>query len=310
MDESEKFKAAQQMQDYIHLHIGESIYLSDICESAGYSKRHAFRIFKDVFGKTPFEYIRALRLTSAAQYIKNDDDIDILDVALNVGFNSQEGFTKAFKKRFFGVSPSRYREHLPMKYMYFTPPPILHSRLLRNSKEYIEMAENKRTVTVTIIEKSARKLILMRGKTADSYFSLMEEIGCDKWEALEVHPEAKAGALDNVALIILPPHMVKQGTSKAIVGLEVRSDYSGTIPEGFEIIDLPAFTYLWFQGLPYEDKDWHGYAHDEIRNAIKNYKPELYGYEFARDESPHFVYGSNAETGTRDMVPVRTLPTK
>lgn len=305
MDELEKIKAAQSMQDYIHLHINESIALDDICKAAGYSRRHAFRIFKDIFNKTPFEYIRALRLTNAAQRIKNEDNSNIIDVAYSVGFDSHEGFTKAFKARFFGVSPSKYRRHLPMKYMYFTPSPVLRSRLLRNSKEYIEMAENQRTVTVTIVEKQARKLILFRGKTATDYFSLMAEIGCDKWEVLVAHPAC--GLLDNPAIISLPPNLINPGTSKTVVGLEVPADYSGEIPQGFEIIDLPAFMYLWFQGLPYEDDDWYGYAHGEIYRAIENYKPELYGYAFARDEAPCFGYGSSAKNGTRDLVPVKPV---
>ena len=307
MDEFEKIKIAQRMQTYIHLHINENIALDCICEDTGYSKRHAFRIFKDVFNKTPFEYARALRLTNAAQSIKSND-VSILDVALTVGFDSHEGFTKAFKARFFGVTPSKYREHLPMTYMYFSSLPVLHSHLLRKTKEYIEMAENRRTVTVTIVEKSARKLILIRGKNADDYFSLMSEIGCDKWELLEAHPAYKL--LDAVSFVRLPPRLIKPATSEVAVGLEVPTDYCGEIPEGFDVIDLPGFTYLWFQGLPYEDDEWYGHAHEEVYGAIKNYKPELYGYMFARDEAPCFVYGSSAQGGTREMIPVKLLLTK
>ena len=305
MDELEKIKAAQRMQDYIHQHINDDVTLDGICEVAGYSRRQTFRIFKGVFNTTPFEYIRALRLTRAAQEIRGKPEANILDVALDVGFDSHEGFTKAFKSRFFGVSPRRYRQHLPMKYMYFTPSPVLHSHLLRTTKEFIEMAENQRTVTVTVIEKSARKLILFRGKTADDYFSLMAEIGCDKWEALDA--SLTPGALESTSLVRLPPNMIKPDTSAVAVGLEVSTDYCGEIPVRFEIIDMPAFTYLWFQGLPYDDDDWYGYAHDEVRRAIENYRPALYGYEFAYDEAPSFAYGSSAAAGTKDMVPVRKI---
>ena len=66
MDIWEKINTAQRMQDYIHGHIDEKISLEDICEAARYSKWHSLRIFKEIFHKTPFEYIRALRLTKAA----------------------------------------------------------------------------------------------------------------------------------------------------------------------------------------------------------------------------------------------------
>lgn len=147
MDTWEKLRVAQRMQDYIHQHISENITLEDICEAAMYSKWHSFRIFKEVFHKTPFEYIRAMRLTKAARDIKNDFATNILDVAMNNGFASHEGFSKAFHS-YFGVNPNKYRYDTPRRYMYFDPSPILHYYLLLNSRERIEMAENQRTVTV------------------------------------------------------------------------------------------------------------------------------------------------------------------
>jgi len=62
-----KIHVAQRMQDYINQNLNETITLEDICNVAGYSRWHSLRIFKEIFHKTPFEYIRALRLTKAAQ---------------------------------------------------------------------------------------------------------------------------------------------------------------------------------------------------------------------------------------------------
>jgi len=307
MDIWEKINAAQRMQEYIHQNINETISLEGICRASMYSKWHSFRIFKEIFNKTPFEYVRALRLTNAARDIKNDSCANILSVAMNAGFGSHEGFTKAFHS-YFGVNPSKYRDNLPMRYMYFEPSPILHYYLQLNLKERIEMAENKRTVTVTVVEKPARKLLLMRGITATDYFSLCAEIGCDKWEALEEKPIT--GAIDKGAYVELPPSWITPGTSKAALGVEVPAGYDSEIPEGFEVIDLPSFLYMWFQGAPYEDENWFGYAHEEMSRAIANYNPGLYGYEFAKDSAPHFQYGTSAATGVREMIPVRRLTEK
>lgn len=302
MDEIEKMKSAQCMQDYIHQHIKENIELDDICKAAGYSKRHAFRIFKEVFGKTPFEYIRALRLTTAARSIKNDSDINILDVAVNVGFDSHEGFAKAFHSRF-GVNPGKYRHHIPRRFMYFDPSPIFNSYLLRNSKEYIEMAETQRTVTVTIIEKPTCKLILKRGIKSQNYFEYDEEMGCDMFEILETVPNA----LDKVVFIELPPCMIIPETSMAAAAVEVPIDFSGNIPEGFEITDLPSHLYMCFNGAPYEDENWFGEAHQELYRAIDNYKPELYGYEYAKDSAPVFNHFASAKYGVKQIIPVKRL---
>ena len=37
---------------------------------------------------------------------------------------------------------------------------------------------------------------------------------------------------------------------------EVPSDYAGTVPEGLEMIDLPACQMMVFQGPPFDDDDF------------------------------------------------------
>ena len=64
---------------------------------------------------------------------------------------------------------------------------------------------------------------------------------------------------------------------------------------------------IWFQGAPYEDENWFGGAHAEMNQAIENYRPELYGYKFAKDLYPCFHYGTSAATGCRAVIPVRAL---
>ncbi|MDD4414021.1 MAG: AraC family transcriptional regulator [Oscillospiraceae bacterium] len=300
MDNWEKIIAAQYMQDYIEAHLDETMTLEEIGAAAGYSKWHTLRLFKEVFHRTPFEYIRAVRLTKAAKDIKNDADTTILDIALDNGFDSHEGFSKAFRARF-GLQPSKYRAHNPRRYFYFEPSSIVRDYLLLQSKEYKAMSENQRIVTVTIAPKPDCKLILKRGIKSEDYFAFDAEMGCDWWEILETVP----GALDKVVFLLLPPHMIQPGTSKAAVALEMPADYSGEIPEGFEVVDLPSSLYMHFNGAPYEEESWYGYAHEEIGHAIANYKPELYGYEFAEDLAPTFTYGASAINGCRTIIPVR-----
>ena len=187
--------------------------------------------------------------------------------------------------------------------MYFEPSSILRYHLLLQSREYIEMAENQRTVTVTIVEKTARRLILKRGRQSTDYFGYCEEIGCDAFEALETIPHA----LEPVVFLELPPGMLLPGTSRAAAALEVPADYSGEIPEGFEVIDLPPCLMMWFNGAPYEDESLFGVAHEELYRAIAGYRPALYGYAYAKDAAPVFHYFASAATGVRQMIPVKRL---
>ena len=165
------------------------------------------------------------------------------------------------------------------------------------------MSENQRTVTVTITPKQDCKLILKRGIESEDYFAFCAEMGCNWWKILEIVP----GALDKVVFLELPPHMIPPGTSKAAVALEIPLDFSGEIPKGFEVVPLPSSLYMWFNGAAYEDESWYGCAHEEIYRAIANYKPELYGYEFAKDIAPTFTYGASAINGCRTIIPVRKI---
>ncbi|MDD4494337.1 MAG: AraC family transcriptional regulator [Eubacteriales bacterium] len=298
MTESEKTNAVLRMQDYIHNHITEEIILDEVCIVSLYSKRHALRIFKELLYKTPSEYIRDLRLTNAQNKLLRDDD-KIVDIAFGNGFNSHDGFTKAFIGRF-GTTPKSYRKR-NVDDDFSLPTPMSYYYLLFRSKGMNTMGN--RTVTATLITRPARKLILKRGFKATGYFELCDEVGCDIGDAIG----AIQNALDEGCVAHLPDVLILPNTSKAAFAIEVPLDFDGDIPDGCDIIELCEHTYLWFQGQPYEDENWYGYAHDELRNAVENYKPELYGYKFAHDKAPHLFFGATPKNGVKELIPVVSI---
>lgn len=111
MERWEKIDAVQRMQDFIEGHIAEPITLYMLANAARYSPWHSVRIFKEFTGKTPFEYIRALRLSRAAVKLR-DESVKIIDVAFDFVFDSHEGFTRAFSKQF-GMTPQHYCKNTP-----------------------------------------------------------------------------------------------------------------------------------------------------------------------------------------------------
>ncbi|WP_312699043.1 AraC family transcriptional regulator [Sedimentibacter sp.] len=301
MNKSEPVKAVIRMQDYIHQNINNNLSIDEICSESGYSKRHSLRIFKELLNKTIFEYIRDLRLSMATgKLIDSGNKERIIEIALDSGFESHEGFTKAFNNHF-GVLPQNYRNRcFPDDYS--APTPMSYYYLLIRSKGRNNMSEI-RTVTATFFKKPACKLIIKRGILSTDYFSYCDEIGCDIWDVLEKVP----GRLDKVSFVILPEFLIYERTSKACCAAEVPLDYNSSLPDGCEIIELAEHTMLLFQGSPYADENWYGGAHDEIYNAIKNYKPEFYGYKFAYDSAPEFYYGATAKDGCKQLVPVTIL---
>lgn len=83
------------------------ISVSEVAENAGFSLDYFSRIFLAHTGFTVSGYINYQRLKKAAVRLRMTND-SILETALNAGFESHEGFIKAFKKRY-GMTPSEYR---------------------------------------------------------------------------------------------------------------------------------------------------------------------------------------------------------
>lgn len=94
---------------YIEDNLSNKIELKDIANNVFLSKYHFHRVFHAVAGEPVAEYIRKRRLMEAADELLNTDD-KIVDIAFKYQFNSQEVFTKAFK-RLYGISPREFRRN-------------------------------------------------------------------------------------------------------------------------------------------------------------------------------------------------------
>lgn len=78
-----------------------------IAEKSGYSPWYLQRLFKKVTGYTLVGYIRARRMTVAAELLRSST-LSISDIYLHVGFDDHSSFCRNFM-RHFGVTPSTCR---------------------------------------------------------------------------------------------------------------------------------------------------------------------------------------------------------
>ncbi len=92
----------EQAIEYIENNITDKLDYDDIASAAFCSSYHFQRMFVVFSGCTLGEYIRARKMTLAASELK---ETRIIDVALKYGYESQEGFARAFTK-FHGITPS------------------------------------------------------------------------------------------------------------------------------------------------------------------------------------------------------------
>lgn len=93
---------------WIDTHSADPIDLQTAAGLADMSLFHFLRVFTDVIGITPHQYLIRCRLRRAA-YLLADGEQSITDIALDVGFSDLSNFVNAFH-RAAGASPQRFRE--------------------------------------------------------------------------------------------------------------------------------------------------------------------------------------------------------
>lgn len=300
MDSRDNIDAVQRMQSFIEAHLHEPITLHELAQAAGYSPWHAARVFKTLIGMSPFEYIRALRLSRAAVRLR-DEDVKIVDVAFDFVFDSHEGFTRAFSRQF-GLSPQRYSQNRPPIKLFY-PTNIREIYLALQNGDY-QMSDTLKTNTifVQVVERPARKLILKRGVKAEDYYAYCEEVGCEVWDVLTGIRQALYEPIG----MWLPENLRKPGTSVYAQGVEMPLDYAGPIPEGFEIIELPPCKMMIFQGQPFDDADFEQ-AIGSLWETMRTYNPEIYGFQWADEDGPRFQLEPQGYRGYIEGRPVRPL---
>ena len=263
-------EAVQRMQDYIAEHLCENITLADLSAVSLFSPWYSYRLFTQWTNMTPADYIRRFRLSKSALKLR-DEACKILDVALELGFGSVDGYQRAFFREF-GCNPREYAT-APVPLYLFTPYGVKY-RATRKEKQM----ETIKNVFIQVIEKPARKVLIKRGVKAADYFAYCEEVGCDVWGLLL---SMKSISGEPVSLW-LPKSYIKPGTSEYVQGVEVATDYADVVPDGFDVIDLPASKYLMFQGEPFAEEDYCE-AIEQVWAAIKKYDPTGIGYTWDKE---------------------------
>jgi len=98
----------QEILKYIDDNIKEKMNVEKLAAKAGFSPYHFCRVFQWEIGYSIMEYVRNRRLFYAASELTSEKRIN--DIALDYGFETHSGFSKAFR-RYFGCSPEKYSEH-------------------------------------------------------------------------------------------------------------------------------------------------------------------------------------------------------
>ena len=115
---------AQKALWYIESHLAEPLTLDDVAGVAGVSRFHLVRAFATATGISVMRYVRARRLSKAAQALAAGAP-DILSLALEADYGSHEAFTRAFRDHF-GVTPEMVRAATCLDRLKLQEPIVMH----------------------------------------------------------------------------------------------------------------------------------------------------------------------------------------
>ena len=90
---------------YINENIDRAINIGGLAETLFMSESNFSHLFKKTIGVTPGEYIKNKKLQRASVYLK---EINVTDVAYNLGYRNLSYFIKIFKDRY-GLTPKQYK---------------------------------------------------------------------------------------------------------------------------------------------------------------------------------------------------------
>ena len=96
----------RQSRSFMEKYLSEKIELEKIASTAFMSRFHYARIFKRVYGLSPRQYLRDLRINKGRELLKQGRTIS--EVCCEVGYDSLPTFCNAFKKAT-GYSPGEYQ---------------------------------------------------------------------------------------------------------------------------------------------------------------------------------------------------------
>lgn len=97
--------------EYIAENYNKHIANDELASVTGLSTVYFRKLFKEVMGISPINYIQSVKMGKAQKMLQSDYS-SITDIAYSLGYNNLYEFSRDFKK-YIGISPSKYaRKHM------------------------------------------------------------------------------------------------------------------------------------------------------------------------------------------------------
>lgn len=214
---------------WIEQQLDRSLTLEQVAARVGLSPYHFSRLFTARMGRSVMAHVRGRRLVRGARRLCDEPNLKLVDLAFDCGFESQEAFTRAFK-RLFGVSPGRFRTG-------FAVEPI-------EGQYPMNLPTDQTTSVVCLRGLVAMPAFRVAGPARRFDEATKAEIP-HLWSAL-IGALPIAGQVESWATYGVVSHVDKaQGCFQYMAGVGVEA--ACTPPPGFSTIEIPAATYAVFR---------------------------------------------------------------
>jgi AraC family transcriptional regulator len=263
----------QEMLRYIDANIadkmsGEKLNVEKLAARAGFSPYHFCRIFQWEVGYSIMEYVRNRRLAYAASELATGQRI--ADIAVDYGFETHSGFSKAFR-RYFNCSPEVYRMHAS-----FDVPKL---PILKKAKQYVSggiVMEPKMVKKETIkIAGFALKTRTKDGENNKAIPQFWQDYLTDG-RVQKLHSESfvKSHAEYGACFPVNP----ESGEFEYVIGVEVKD--GNDIPKEYHVCSIPEALYAVFSTPPVDKAKFSSTIQGTWNYIHSEWFPNS-GYEFA-----------------------------
>jgi AraC family transcriptional regulator len=221
--------------DYVEANLDSDIALGDVAKEAGISQWHFQRIFKALTNEALKSYIRSRRLANTLDKLLASD-ARILDIALAAGYESQESFTRAFKKAF-DMTPNEFRKigdrHLFLK-------------KVEINSEYLRHINRNLSLVPDIYTQATMRLVGLRTLfySVDSEKNNLGEKLPSLWDAFLARIDEVGSRIPGICYGVVRQTKEKTDLLEYYAAIAVTDDQSP--PDGMVSVEIPAARYAKF----------------------------------------------------------------
>ncbi len=216
----------------VEAHIAAQLFaplsVASLAAVAGLSPYHFSRAFAAHFGESPMSHVRGLRLAHAAERLEAPNPPALAELAFDCGFESQEAFTRAFR-RAHGAPPGQFKREAKSNR---SERERIMTAAANVKLDLVQQPEPVRRAGFAVVGASARFNDETKNRIPALWDTLVSNLPLAGQRGFRTYGVCWGG-------------LASDGSFRYMAGVEVAPD--AKLPDGLELWPVPEQTYLVFR---------------------------------------------------------------